>query len=38
MKASVVTPKTLQPLVRLNRDNGEGEPLMRWGLIPFIVN
>jgi hypothetical protein len=26
---SVVAPKTLQPLVSLNRNNGEDEPLMR---------
>jgi hypothetical protein len=37
---SVVAPKTFQPLVRLNRNNnnGEGEPLMRGGLISFNAN
>ena len=30
---SVVAPKTFQALVRLNRNNGEGEPLIREGLI-----
>ena len=35
---SVVAPKNFQPLVRLNRNNGEGEPLMREGLISFNAN
>jgi hypothetical protein len=35
---SVAAPKTFQPLVRLNRNNGEGEPLMRGGLTSFTAN
>jgi putative SOS response-associated peptidase YedK len=31
-----VTPQTLQPIVRLNRDTGQREiVLLRWGLIPY---
>jgi hypothetical protein len=35
---SVVAPKIFQPLVRLDRNNGEGEPPMRGGLISFNAN
>ena len=31
-----IAPQSTQPIVRLNRDNGQREvALMRWGLIPF---
>src|ERR1700691_3189699 len=31
-----VAPQSVQPVVRLERDNGEPEfALMRWGLVPF---
>ena len=33
-----VAPQTFQPVVRLNRDTGERElVLRRWGLIPFWI-
>jgi putative SOS response-associated peptidase YedK len=33
-----VTPQTMQPVIRLNRDTGEREMvLMRWGLVPFFA-
>jgi putative SOS response-associated peptidase YedK len=34
-----VTPQTMQPVIRLNRDTGEREMiLMRWGLVPFFAD
>ena len=30
-----IAPSTFQPVIRLNRDTGEREPvMMRWGLVP----